>query len=96
MRGAVNLEQGRLRDAVADLNVAVRIESGDRRAWGLRSRAHLALGNVQRAKEAGPGPVAPSTLIARRRLCSLIGQCKVCHFIAVPDGRNLLLGGFRR
>ena len=94
MRGAVNLEQGRLRDAVADLNVAVRIESGDRRAWGLRSRAHLGLGNVQRAKEAGP--VAASTLIARQRLWSLIGQCKVCHFLAVPDGRNLLLGGFRR
>ena len=50
-RGAVHLERGKFRDAIADLNVAVRIEPSDRRAWGLRSRAHQGMGNTERAKE---------------------------------------------
>jgi hypothetical protein len=50
-RGAVHLERGAFREAVADLNVAVRIEPSDKRAWSLRSSAHAGLGNAERAAE---------------------------------------------
>ena len=50
-RGAVHLERGAFREAVADLNVAVRIEPSDKRAWSLRSSAHAGLGNAARAAE---------------------------------------------
>ena len=43
--------EGSPRDAVADLNIALRIEPSDRKAWRLRSKAHEALGNARRAAE---------------------------------------------
>eukprot|EP00740_Mantoniella_antarctica_P011163 CAMPEP_0181370062 /NCGR_PEP_ID=MMETSP1106-20121128/13181_1 /TAXON_ID=81844 /ORGANISM="Mantoniella antarctica, Strain SL-175" /LENGTH=298 /DNA_ID=CAMNT_0023486741 /DNA_START=246 /DNA_END=1139 /DNA_ORIENTATION=- len=70
-RGAVNLERGRFRDAVADLNVAVRIEPSDRRAWGLRARAHQGLGNAARAGE-------DAAEAARVDPDSEAGLCVVC------------------
>ena len=51
VRGAAHLARGSPRDAVADLNIALRIEPSDRKAWRLRSKAHEALGNARRAAE---------------------------------------------
>ena len=51
VRGAAHLSRGSPRDAVADLNIALRIEPSDRKAWRLRSKAHEALGNARRAAE---------------------------------------------
>jgi predicted Zn-dependent protease len=74
-RGAVHLERGRFRDAVADLNVAVRIEPSDRRAWSLRARAHQGLGNAARAKEDAAEAGAYTRPLAKPQPSCFISCC---------------------
>ena len=71
VRGATHLAKGSPRDAVADLNIALRIEPSDRKAWRLRSKAHAQLGNTKRAAE-------DATEAERKDEDAEAGLCVVC------------------
>ena len=68
-RGAVHLERGAFREAVADLNVAVRIEPSDKRAWSLRSSARTRVWATRRAPPRTP-PRLRAWTRTRRRVCA--------------------------